>query len=233
MKAIDYVATEDILETTLTEEVSDAIIGSFHQLLYSSTVHMRTFWRGRPVMKLPSDLFIYQELIHLTQPDYLIETGTMYGGSALFFADMMELMGHGEVITIDSNFRPDRPAHPRIKYISGDSVGVATEVAAIVQGKTVLVSLDSDHEKQHVLAEMKVYAPLATEFLVVEDTNINHPIQIDPPYEGPMEAVMEFLETHNEFEIYTDAHKFLLTQHPNGWLRRRCDGKETSQRQAD
>ncbi len=220
MKTIDYIATEDIIETTLTQEVFDAICDSYHQLLYSTAVHQRTFWRGCPVLKLPSDLFLYQELIHLSKPDYLVETGTMFGGSALFFADIMEMEGHGEVITIDTNFRPDRPVHPRIRYISADSIDAFSEVKSIVRGKKVLISLDSDHQKNHVLEEMEVYAPLATEFLVVEDTNINHPIQIEPPYEGPMEAVIEFLKIHDEFEVYTEAHKFLVTQHPSGWLRR-------------
>jgi len=220
MKAIDYLAPEDIPESPLTQEVFNAICDSFHQLLYGTAVHQRTYWHGRAVLKLPSDLFVYQELIVASRPDYLVETGTAHGGSALFFADVMEMIGHGEVITIDINFQADRPAHPRIRYISADSIEAAREVKKIARGKKVLVSLDSDHQKEHVLKELEVYAPLATEFLVVEDTNINHPIQIEPPYEGPMEAVIEFLETHKEFEIYADAHKFLVTQHPNGWLRK-------------
>lgn len=205
----------------LTQEVSDTIIDSFHHLLYVSSVWERTFWRGRPVAKLPSDLFIYQELIHSVKPDYIVETGTAFGGSALFFADMMDLMGHGEVISIDNAFRPDRPAHRRIRYIENNSLdtNVLGAVKDIAQGR-VIVTLDSDHRKEHVLEEMEAYAPLATEYLVVEDTNIGHPIEVAGMDEGPMGAVMEFLETHKEFEVDYAAHKFLVTFNPNGWLRR-------------
>ena len=182
---------------------------------------MRTFWRGYPVIKLPSDLLIYQELIHAVRPDYIVETGTSQGGSALFFADMLELHGHGGVITIDCNFRPNRPNHRRIKYITADSIEAFAEVESIVRSKRVIVTLDSDHQKAHVLKEMELYAPIATEYLVVEDTNINHPVVVGGIEEGPMEAVMEFLETHKEFEIDHAAHKFLVTFNPNGWLRRR------------
>ena len=209
------------MRAKLTKDVSDAICDNFHHLLYSGGVWMRTFWRGYPITKLPNDLFIYQELIHAVKPDYIVEAGTSHGGSAIFFADMLELEGHGEVITIDLNFRPERPDHHRIKYINADSIDAFTEIESIVCGKRVIVSLDSDHQKAHVLEEMELYAPIATEYLVVEDTNINHPVVVGGIDEGPMEAVAEFLETHKEFEIDSAAHKFIITFHPNGWLRRR------------
>ncbi len=205
----------------LTSEVSTAIIDSFHHLVYTSGVWERTFWRGYPVAKCPSDLFIYQELIYALRPDYIVETGTFRGGSALFFADMMVLNGHGEVISIDKAYHPDRPNHQRVRYIDDDSVRVAAEVQNIVKGKKVIVSLDSDHNKAHVLAEMEAYASMATEYLIVEDTNVNHPITVPGITNGgPMEAVHEFLETHTEFAIDKMAHKFLVTFNPNGWLRR-------------
>jgi cephalosporin hydroxylase len=202
----------------LSEETSAAIQDSYHQLIHSGGVWERTFWRGFVVSKLPSDLFIYQELIHSLRPDYLIETGTHMGGSALFFADMMELNGHGKVISIDTVFRPDRPEHPRIQYITDDSIHAAATLK--VKGK-VIVSLDSNHSREHVLRELDAYAPLATEYLVVEDTNINHPVAVSG-YEhgGPMEAMNEFLQNHPEFAPDMGAHKFLVTFNPNGWLRR-------------
>lgn len=220
MRVVDVADPDKVTGTRVTEEVSRAIIDSFHHLLYNTLAWQRTLWRGIPVQKLPSDMFLYQELIYLTRPDYVVETGTAHGGSALFFADMLELMGHGEVITIDLNFEPNYPQHPRIRYISADSLDAIDEVKNIVKGKRVLVSLDSDHDKEHVLKEMEAYAPMATEYMVVEDTNIGHPIDVGQIDEGPMEAVMEFLKTHDEFEIDTAAHKFLVTFHPNGWLRR-------------
>ena len=225
------------MKAKLTEEVATTIINNFYALLYSGGVWQRTFWRGHPATKFPSDLFIYQELIHAVRPDYIVETGTAHGGSALFFADMLELERHGGVITVDLNFRPGRPDHHRIKYINADSLDAFAEIESIVKGKRVIVSLDSDHRKEHVLKEMEAYAPLATEYLVVEDTNINHPIQIEGIDEGPMEAVVEFLETHKEFEANLTAHKFLITVSPNGWLRRMFRSEvtvgEETQSQAD
>lgn len=205
----------------LPQETSDIIIDSFHQLIHSGGVWERTFWRGVVVSKLPSDLFIYQELIHALRPDYIVETGTHCGGSALFFADMMELNGHGKVISVDSAFRPDRPSHPRIRYINDDSIRAARAIAKEVKGKKVIVSLDSNHRRDHVLKELEAYAPIATEYLVVEDTNINHPVwQSGFEDGGPMEAMEMFLRDHSEFVSDLGAHKFLVTFNPNGWLRR-------------
>ena len=220
MKVVDVVNPDEVTGTRVTEEVSNAIIDSFHHLLYNTHAWQRTYWRGYPIYKIPSDMFLYQEIIYATRPDYVVETGTAHGGSALFFADIMELMGHGEVITIDENFRPDYPKHPRIRYISSNSLDAVSAVRDIVKGKRVLVSLDSDHHKANVLKELEAYSPMATEYLVVEDTNIGHPVDIGEYGDGPMEAVTEFLKTHNEFEIEPMAHKFLVTFNPNGWLRR-------------
>lgn len=207
-------------EVALSEETSQAIINSFHQLIHSGGVWERTFWRGVVASKLPSDFFIYQELIYTLRPDYIVETGTHCGGSALFFADMMELNGHGQVITVDTAYRPDRPVHPRISYITNDSVRAAAEIEKEVKGKKVIVSLDSNHHKNHVLQELDVYAPIATEYMVVEDTNISHPVRAGHDEGGPMEALDEWLPKHPEFRSDFGAHKFLVTFNPEGWLRR-------------
>ncbi len=207
-------------EVRVTEEIASTIIDSFHHLMYVSGVWERTFWRGQQIAKCPTDLFIYQEIIHAVKPDYIVETGTLNGGSALFFADIMELEGRGEVITIDNTFMPDRPVHHRITYINDDSLHASEAVRKSVEGKKVIVSLDSSHQKEHVLREMEAYAPMATEYMVVEDTNIGHPIPVAGITEGPMEAVEEFLKTHPEFAIDRGPHKFLVTFNPNGWLRR-------------
>lgn len=205
----------------LSQEVSDTIIDNFHSLIHSGGVWERTFWRGVVVSKLPSDLFIYQELIFALRPDYLIETGTHMGGSALFFADMMELNGHGQVISVDSVFRPNRPEHPRVRYITDDSLHAAKGLREELKGKKGIVSLDSDHRREHVFNEMTAYAPLATEYMVVEDTNVNHPVwQSGYDDGGPMEAVQQFLPDHPEFVSDWGAHKFLVTFNPDGWLRR-------------
>jgi cephalosporin hydroxylase len=107
-----------------------------------------------------------------------METGTAEGGSGLFLATLCEAKGTGEVISVDIEARPGRPHHDRLTYITGSSTHQAvierlTRRAS--EAETVLVVLDSDHSYDHVLAELRAYAPLVTpgSYLVVEDTNIN------------------------------------------------------------
>jgi cephalosporin hydroxylase len=154
-----------------------------------------------------------------------VETGTAHGGSALYLATLCETVGTGEVVSVDIGPWPDRPAHPRLTYLTASSTdpAVVARVAERATGAgTVLVVLDSDHRRDHVLAELRAYAPLVTpgSYLVVEDTNINgHPV-----YEafgpGPMEAVQDFLKERDDFEADRSREKFLLTFNPGGWLRR-------------
>jgi cephalosporin hydroxylase len=157
----------------------------------------------------------------------VIETGTLYGGSALFLAHMMDLLGKGEIVTIDVNpgERP-RPEHPRITYLTGSSIDpeiVAQAAERARAAETVLVLLDSDHDRKHVLKELAAYAPLVTpgSYLVVEDTNINgHPTRPDGR-PGPFEAVEEFMESNDDFTIDHEREKFLVTFNPSGFLRRK------------
>jgi Cephalosporin hydroxylase len=111
-----------------------------------------------------------------------VETGTAHGGSALCLATLCEATGHGEVVSVDIGEWPDRPRHPRLTYLTASSTDPAAveRVAQRARGaRTVLVVLDSDHRRDHILAELYAYAPLVTpgSYLVVEDTNVNgHPV---------------------------------------------------------
>lgn len=184
-----------------------------------------TTWLGISALKLPTDLWIYQEILYNIKPDLIIETGTMYGGSALFLATICDVIKNGKIISIDINKKDSFPQHDRIQYITGSSTDEKT-VNQIKDLKklddVVLVILDSDHSKNHVLKEMEIYSKFVTKnsFLIVEDTAVNgHPIE--PKFgEGPMEAVNEFLKTHDEFKIDKDKEKFLLTWNPNGYLKK-------------
>ena len=82
------------------------ITNLFHTLYYGSRVWEKTYYRGHHILKCPLDMWIYQEMIHELKPDFIIESGTFLGGSALYFADMFDLVGHGEIITIDIEMRP-------------------------------------------------------------------------------------------------------------------------------
>jgi cephalosporin hydroxylase len=184
---------------------------------------------GYKVHKCTSDLWVYQEILHQTRPSVIIETGTSEGGSALYLAQMGELLGGIRVISVDveNSIRPSRlPSHPRIEYLTGSSVD-PTVVRAIRDRlrpeDRVMVVLDSDHSQAHVRAELDAYAPLVTPgcFLIVEDTVVNgNPIYpLHGP--GPMEAVKEFLPQHPEFEPDRSREKFFLSFNPNGYLRRK------------
>lgn len=182
------------------------------------------------MMKCPLDLWIYHEIIWDIRPAIVIETGTAYGGSAVYLAEMCDLTRNGEVITIDPHVEPDRPQHPRLTYLVGSSidptiVGEVKRRVTLANGP-VLVILDSDHGADHVSAELEAYAPLVTpeSFLIVEDTNLNgHPVAswFGP---GPAEAVVEFLAKHPEFVQDDRGEAPLMTFNPGGYLRRRTDG---------
>lgn len=176
-------------------------------------IHQDTHWLGHPVKKCPTDAWMYQELIYSTYPDIIIETGTAQGGSALFLASMCDLVGHGEVFTIDTvdlNVSP----HPRVSYFIGSSVDeeLFQRVSKRVNLGRVMVILDSLHDYEHVLAEMRLYAPMIQHqglYMIVEDSYL----------ESVQAAIQEFLSKNKNFVIDRSCEKFGLTFHPQGYLR--------------
>jgi cephalosporin hydroxylase len=202
-------------------------IRAFHRLYYDSPwqTWKNTRWLSVNAYKTPLDLWIYQELIVSLRPELIVETGTADGGSALFLATVCDAVDCGEILSIDVEAKPDRPEHDRITYVTASSVtpetlGLVAEYAH--ERSPVLVILDSDHSREHVLAELRAYAPFVTpgSYLVVEDTNLNgHPVvrSFGP---GPMEALHDFLEERTDFSTDTAQEKFLLSFNPSGYLRR-------------
>jgi cephalosporin hydroxylase len=182
-------------------------------------------WLGVEALKTPQDLWVYQEIIVETRPDLIVETGTFHGGTALFLATICDALGHGRVVSIDVRHPAPLPEHPRIEYLTGSSTEsqIVDEVRtrAGEQGRLMAI-LDSDHSRDHVLAELRAYGPLVAEdcYLVVEDTNINgHPAA--PHWgPGPMEALEAFLADGAPFVADRRREKFLITFNPQGFLRR-------------
>ncbi len=210
------------------------IIDEFHRLYYESSrqTWKNTRWLGVRAYKTPLDLWVYQELLVRVKPELIIETGTSEGGSALFLATVCDLLGCGEILTIDTASRgrrapPDaeRPRHARVTYLKGSSTApeMLKTVAARARDKSpIMVVLDSNHTFQHVLDELRHYADFVTpgSYLVVEDTNLNgHPILPDLG-PGPTEAVQQFLAERSDFAPDREQEKFLLTFNPGGYLRR-------------
>jgi cephalosporin hydroxylase len=211
----------------LRDPLDHATVRAFHRLFYGSSLRTwsNTYWLGTPVQKCPLDLWIYQELLYELRPAVIVETGTASGGSALYLASICDLLGHGEVVTVDIE-AAERPPHERLTYLTGSSVvpEILEQVRELVgERETVLVILDSDHSRDHVLEELRRYAPFVSSgsYLVVEDTNVNgHPV--DPSFgPGPMEAVDAFMAESGEFEIDGTREKFFLTFNPRGFLRKR------------
>jgi cephalosporin hydroxylase len=211
------------------------IVDQFHTLYYSrpeQTIY-DTYWLGVAAQKYPSDLWVYQEIITELRPDFIIETGTYWGGSALYLASICELLGHGQIITIDTvdmaESAATRPEHARITYLHGSSIEaeVVEKVRALVaDAGSIMVILDSDHSREHVVNELKIYSEFVTpdSYLIVEDTNINgHPVfpEFGP---GPMEALDLFLSTSAEFMPDPSREKFFVTANPRGFLRRVQEG---------
>jgi cephalosporin hydroxylase len=206
-------------------------VESFHKLFYETSYARREGWSnprwlGVEALKCPFDLWIYQEILQELKPDWILETGTANGGSALFLASVLDLIGKGQVVSVDIVRKTDWPVHPRLTYLTGSSTSseVLDDLRRRVSGAgRVLVILDSDHKKDHVLEELHLYSPLVTpgSYLIVEDTNVNGRPVFAGFGPGPGEAVDEFLPSHPEFERDPSRERFLLTFNPGGYLRRR------------
>jgi len=173
---------EELVRRVLKTRADHAdLIQQYHEVFYNAPhTWQYTHFLGVGTMKTPNDLWMYQAILTNLRPTSVIETGTYAGGSALWYAYLMDMLGikQGKVFTVD--FEDHRKAlhvqHPRITFLAGDSVN-PNLVAAIkddMPAGPVLVSLDSDHAEAHVRQELELYAPLVPvgSWLVCEDTNI-------------------------------------------------------------
>jgi len=196
-------------------------------------------WMGRPIIQFPQDIVAMQEIIWHVQPDFIIETGIAHGGSLIFFASMLELIGgDGKVLGIDIDVRQHNrieiekhPMSKRISMLEGSSIdkNIVQQVYDFSKSKNkILVCLDSMHTHAHVLKELEYYSPLVTKdsYLVVFDTIIEDmpkKFYPDRPWDkgnNPKTAVWEFLKTNDRFIIDKDIeNKLLITVTPNGYLR--------------
>jgi cephalosporin hydroxylase len=153
------------------------LVKGFHRIYYNGRmgegkIFKDTTWMGTPCLKCPLDMWIYQEILSEVCPDLIIETGTNEGGSALFLANMLDMLGNGNVVTIDILERA-RPQHPRIEYVTGSSSDVSLIDDVIGRRKfgSCMVILDSDHSTGHVSQELKLLSRYVTlgSYLIVEE----------------------------------------------------------------
>lgn len=196
-------------------------------------------WLGRPIIQLPEDVMLMQEIIFRVKPDLIVETGIAQGGSLIFSASMMELLGDdGKVLGIDIDIRKhnrkaieQHPMAKRIRMIQGSSIdeSVAAQVRAFAEGcKRVMVFLDANHTHAHVQKELELYSPLVKSgsYLVVFDTGIEdmpEGMYADRPWgkaDNPKTAVWEFLKRSDRFKIDRDLEsRVLFTVAPDGYLK--------------
>tara|TARA_R110002167_G_scaffold31464_17_gene103274 strand:+ start:1111 stop:1848 length:738 start_codon:yes stop_codon:yes gene_type:complete len=196
-------------------------------------------WMGRPIIQFPQDMIGLQEIIWQTRPDLIIETGVAHGGSIIYYASLIELLGNGgKVLGIDIDIRPhnrteieQHPMYKNIELIEGSSIDNSTfeKVIALAEGKKkILVVLDSNHTHEHVLQELNLYSQLVTKdsYLIVFDTlieDIPDDLINDRPWgkgNNPKTAVFEFLQKNDRFKIDKDIEaKLLITVAPDGFLK--------------
>ena len=212
-------------------------------------------WMGRPIIQYPQDMVAMQELIWDVKPDLIIETGIAHGGSLIMNASFLAMLDYSEAIEQGELLDPKRPkrrvlgididirehnrlaieAHSmsnRIDMIQGSSIApeIITQVKDYAKNyNRILISLDSNHTHEHVLAELEAYASLTSinSYCVVFDTIVEdlpenfYPGRTWGPGNNPKTAVWEYLKTHPEFEIDKSIdNKLLISVAPDGYLKR-------------
>jgi len=202
-------------------------------------------WMGRPIIQLPEDMIRAQEVLYRVRPDVLVETGIAHGGSLIFYASLFKAMGHGRVIGVDIEIRPHNrraiEAHELyslITLIEGNSIDeeVVKQVRSFIRrNEKVMVILDSNHSKSHVLAELEAYHHLisAESYIVATDGSMRDLYDVprgklEWKLDNPCAAVEEFMKSHPDFVIEQPKWPFNeselgqnITHWPAAWLRRR------------
>lgn len=195
-------------------------------------------WLGRPIIQYPQDIVALQEIIWDIKPDIIIETGVARGGSLIFSASILEIIGKGKVIGIDIDVREHNKKaikrhtlFKRIKILEGSSVDekIIEKIKKFLKPKDkVIVILDSNHTHEHVLKEMELYSPFVKRgsYLIVFDTVIDElPNRFfkNKPWNkknNPKTAVQEFLSKNNRFRIDNSiTDKILISAAPDGYLK--------------
>jgi len=226
-KAYDKILKQRDLEMPV--EKQQELMKLFHALPIWDSL----WFQNVRIIKNPLDLWMLQQIAYEIRPDFVVETGTWYGGSALWWAQTLQGMGldNSRVLTVDIQDLTGKgaSANPLWKKYVEFSMGSSTDAAIVakfaerVKNAKTIVNLDSDHSMKHVLNELRAYAPMvsAGSYIAVEDTHLDgvptHPEQ-GP---GPLAAVRQFLAENHDFEQDFSREAMVMTSYPGGWLRRK------------
>lgn len=182
-------------------------------------------WMGRPLIQLPDDMLRLQEVIYNIKPDVIVETGIAHGGSAIFYASLCKAMDKGRVVSVDIEIRShNRKAieeHPLSSYItmfegSSTDQNIVNQVKnQIKDNETVLIFLDSNHTKEHVLEELKLYSALVSKgsYIVAMDGIMEKVVGAprtnpDWTWNNPKQAAIDFVKNNTDFEIVEPEFEF-------------------------
>ena len=204
--------------------VPDELRWAFTDAVWRSLTWQHTEWAGHRLTTAPTDLVAYQELIVEVRPDWIVEVGTGGGGRTLFLAGVCDLIGHGEIVSIDEEHPETRPRHARIHYVRGrlqnDAVG--EQVRDLVGDGRALVILGGCVDRQKTNKQFEIYSPLVPvgSYVVVADTIVNgHPVW--PAFgAGPAESVKQILAAHGNFVQDSSRERWSMTFNPGGFLKR-------------
>lgn len=185
------------------------------------------YWMGVKAQKNPCDAWIYQEIIYEVKPDVIIEIGSREGGTTLYFANLLDLLGKGQVISIEIDRSDYHLRHDRIVEFTGDSSSdaIVLPVHELCRGKSVLVIHDGDHTRKQVIKDLRAYHDLVSvgSYLIIEDGVIDlfRPGDGIGMFEaGPLAATEEFLADHPNFVVDSSRERYIMTYNPRGFLKR-------------
>jgi cephalosporin hydroxylase len=199
-------------------------MGRHHREIVFSHVN----WMGVETLKMVLDLWIYQEILAAKRPELLIEIGSFRGGSTLFFAHLFDILGSGQVVSIDIDRSKYEVSHPRITELTGDNLSDAVFARAreLAAGRRTMIVHDGDHRYENVLGSLRLYGDLVTpgQYFVVEDGVMDvfdplHPLGYGG--KGPLGAIRDFVRESSAFEIDRSRERYGITYNPNGYLLRK------------
>jgi cephalosporin hydroxylase len=190
----------------------------------------RVTWMGRPVWKNVMDAWIYQEIAFEVRPDVIVEIGSKFGGSTGYFADLLELLKNGVVVSVDIDRSEYDLVHDRVIALTGKSSDpdILARVEEICLDRKTMVVQDGAHFKKQVLEDLANYSKFVSpgSYFIVEDgiVDLFHDgdgLGFRDP--GPLAAVEEFLKNNPDFESDLSRERYLLTYNPKGFLKRKAD----------